>query len=47
MSEPNPFEISESGVLLHGTTVHLAAGDLLVPGHNSNFEMDGRRTTST
>ena len=41
MSEPKPFEIYESGVLLHGTKVHLAAGDLLVPGHNSNFE-DGR-----
>ncbi len=41
MSEPKPFEIYESGVMLHGTRVHLAAGDLLVPGHPSNFE-EGR-----
>lgn len=41
MSEPKPFEVYESGVVLHGTKVHLAVGDLLVPGHNSNFE-DGR-----
>ncbi len=41
MSEPKPFEVYKAGVLLHGTKVHFAAGDLLVPGHNSNFE-DGR-----
>ena len=38
---PTPFEVHESGVLLHGTTADLAVGDLLVPGHLSNFE-DGR-----
>ena len=37
-SGPKPFEIYGSGVLLHGTKVHLAAGELLVPGHSSNFE---------
>lgn len=41
MSEPKPFEIYGSGVLLHGTKAQLAAGELLVPGHNSNFE-EGR-----
>ena len=41
MSELNPFEIYKSGILLHGTKVDLAAGDHLVPGHNSNFE-EGR-----
>lgn len=41
MSEPKAFEGYKSGILLHGTKAHLAAGDLLVPGHNSNFE-DGR-----
>lgn len=43
MSEPKPFEIYESGVLLHGTRARLVPGDLLVPGHSSNFE-DGRTT---
>jgi rifampin ADP-ribosylating transferase len=37
-SEPTPFEVHESGVLLHGTKADLAVGDLLVPGHLSNFE---------
>lgn len=41
MSELKPFEIYEAGILLHGTKVHLTAGDLLVPGHTSNFE-EGR-----
>lgn len=41
MSEPKPFEIYERGALLHGTKAHLAVGDLLVPGHHSNFE-EGR-----
>lgn len=41
MRELKPFDIYESGVLLHGTKVHLAVGDLLVPGHPSNFE-EGR-----
>ncbi len=39
--EPKPFEIYESGVLLHGTKADLTVGDLLVPGHFSNFD-DGR-----
>ena len=39
--EPEPFEIYESGVLLHGTKAQLAVGDLLVPGRPSNFE-EGR-----
>ncbi len=41
MSEPKPFEIYQSETLLHGTKADLAAGDLLVPGHGSNFE-EGR-----
>lgn len=35
--EPKPFEIYESGVLLHGTKAALTVGDLLVPGRFSNF----------
>ena len=38
MSSPTPFEVHEPGCLLHGTKAHLAIGDLLVPGHLSNFE---------
>jgi rifampin ADP-ribosylating transferase len=38
---PTPFEVHESGALLHGTKADLAIGDLLVPGHLSNFE-EGR-----
>ena len=38
---PTPFEIHESGALLHGTKADLAIGDLLVPGRLSNFE-EGR-----
>ena len=41
VSEPQPFEVHESGALLHGTKAALAVGDLLVPGHVSNFE-EGR-----
>lgn len=41
MSELKPFDIYQSGILLHGTKVDLAAGDHLVPGHESNFE-EGR-----
>lgn len=37
MGEPRPFEVHESGSLLHGTKADLAAGDLLVPGRRSNF----------
>jgi rifampin ADP-ribosylating transferase len=40
-NEPTPFEVHESGVLLHGTKAALAVGDLLVPGRPSNFE-EGR-----
>jgi rifampin ADP-ribosylating transferase len=35
---PTPFEVHESGVLLHGTKAHLVAGDLLMPGRLSNYE---------
>ncbi len=35
--EPKPFEIYEPGVVLHGTKADLTVGDLLVPGHPSNF----------
>jgi rifampin ADP-ribosylating transferase len=38
---PKPFEVYESGVLLHGTKADLAVGDRLVPGRPSNFE-EGR-----
>ena len=43
-SEPKPFEVHESGALFHGTKADLAVGDLLVPGHQSNFE--GGRTAN-
>jgi rifampin ADP-ribosylating transferase len=36
--EPVPFEVYEAGVYLHGTKAHLAVGDLLVAGRESNFE---------
>ena len=36
--EPVPFEPYGEGVYLHGTKADLAAGDLLVPGRESNFE---------
>ena len=35
---PTPFEVHESGALLHGTKADLAVGDLLVPGRLSNIE---------
>ena len=35
---PVPFEIYQAGVYLHGTKADLSAGDLLVPGRESNFE---------
>ena len=41
MPPPTPFEVHESGAMLHGTKADLAVGDLLVPGRLSNFE-DGR-----
>jgi rifampin ADP-ribosylating transferase len=34
--EPTPFEVHESGGLLHGTKADLKIGDLLVPGRRSN-----------
>ncbi|MFJ3766171.1 NAD(+)--rifampin ADP-ribosyltransferase [Streptomyces sp. NPDC090082] len=40
-SNPVPFEVYEAGTYLHGTKADLAAGDLLVPGHASNYE-EGR-----
>jgi rifampin ADP-ribosylating transferase len=40
-NEPKPFEVHESGALFHGTKADLAVGDLLLPGHSSNFE-EGR-----
>jgi rifampin ADP-ribosylating transferase len=40
-TEPKPFEGYEAGTLLHGTKADLAVGQLLVPGHPSNFE-EGR-----
>ena len=38
MTAPTPYEVHESGALLHGTKADLAVGDLLVPGRPSNFE---------
>ena len=38
---PVPFEIHESGSMLHGTKAQLEVGDLLVPGRPSNYE-EGR-----
>jgi rifampin ADP-ribosylating transferase len=42
-TEPTPFEVHESGALLHGTKAHLKVGDLLEPGRRSNF---GERRTA-
>jgi rifampin ADP-ribosylating transferase len=36
-AEPTPFEVHESGGLLHGTKADLKLGDLLEPGRRSNF----------
>jgi len=36
--ESVPFEVYRPGVYLHGTKAVLAAGELLVPGRESNFE---------
>jgi rifampin ADP-ribosylating transferase len=35
---PVPFEVYQAGVYLHGTKADLAAGEMLVPGRESNFE---------
>ncbi|GJF13094.1 NAD(+)--rifampin ADP-ribosyltransferase [Mycolicibacterium cyprinidarum] len=37
-STPKPFEVHDSGALLHGTKAALCAGDLLVPGRRSNYD---------
>jgi rifampin ADP-ribosylating transferase len=37
---PTPFEVHESGAMLHGTKAQLAVGDLLLPGRLSNYEAD-------
>lgn len=34
---PRPFEVHESGALLHGTKADLQVGQLLAPGHRSNY----------
>lgn len=36
-TQPQPFEVYQAGVLLHGTKANLQVGDLLVPGRLSNF----------
>jgi rifampin ADP-ribosylating transferase len=38
MTPPTPFEVHESGAMLHGTKADLAVGDRLVSGRLSNFE---------
>ena len=35
---PVPFEVHESGAMLHGTRAQLEVGDLLAPGRPSNYE---------
>jgi rifampin ADP-ribosylating transferase len=42
--EPEPFEVYEPGVYLHGTKADLAVGEMLMPGRESNFE-EGRMMT--
>ena len=39
-STPKPFEVHDSGALLHGTKADLSVGDLLVPGRRSNYSAD-------
>ncbi|MEV5970414.1 NAD(+)--rifampin ADP-ribosyltransferase [Streptomyces sp. NPDC051921] len=41
IGEPVPFQVYEAGTYLHGTKADLVPGDLLSPGHASNFE-EGR-----
>lgn len=38
MTEPQPFEVYQPGVFLHGTKADLAVGDLLIPGRPMNFD---------
>ena len=40
MTEPTPFEVFQPGVYLHGTKADLQPGDLLTPGHRSNYRPD-------
>jgi rifampin ADP-ribosylating transferase len=40
-SAPVPFQVYEAGTCLHGTKADLAPGDVLTPGHPSNYE-EGR-----
>jgi rifampin ADP-ribosylating transferase len=40
MTMPNFFEAHESGAYFHGTKANLEIGDLLMPGHLSNYEED-------
>jgi rifampin ADP-ribosylating transferase len=42
-ARPVAFQVHESGALLHGSKAHLAVGDVLVPGRESNFA-PGRMT---
>jgi rifampin ADP-ribosylating transferase len=37
-SRPRPFEVQQSGALLHGTKADLSVGDRLVPGRRSNYD---------
>ncbi len=37
MKVPEPFDVHESGALLHGTKADLHMGDLLTPGRRSNY----------
>ena len=39
--DPVPFEVYEPGVYLHGSKADLTVGEMLVSGHESNFE-EGR-----
>ena len=39
---PKPFEVHESGALLHGTKADLAIGDMLVPGYLANYGEERR-----
>jgi rifampin ADP-ribosylating transferase len=39
-STPKPFELHDSGALLHGTKADLSVGDVLVPGRRANYGED-------
>lgn len=36
-TEPRPFGVDDDGPFFHGTKADLEVGDLLEPGHDSNF----------